>query len=369
MHRKFYYFQSNNPAVQDMELNEFMKKYKKAVEAELQAFFQEKDRELDHWSSIEAKRIIEEYTLRGGKRIRAILMILAYMMYGGKNEKAIVEASSALELIQSYLLIHDDIMDESELRRGKKTVHRIYEDIHLKSGFSGNPRRFGESMALIAGDLANSYAMQILTRSKFPADLKIQAINKLNEVIEYTGYGQIIDIYSSMVDDFGEEELLLLHKYKTARYTVEGPLLLGAILAGRGDEEEKIRKFAIPIGIAFQLQDDILGLFGDEERIGKPVTSDLAEGKKTLLIIKALEWGNDEDRKKILAALGNPAVTVEQLEEVRQIVRKTGSLDYSQKMAERLVDEGCTALNDLDVKNEYRNILFQLAQYLIRRKF
>ncbi len=353
-----------------MKLDDFLGEYKAKVEEKLRNFFRTKEEELDHWTSIEALRTIEEYTLRGGKRLRAILMILGYKMYGGEDEEAITEAATSLELIQSYLLIHDDIMDESELRRGKKTVHRIYEDIHLKNGFGGNPRRFGESMALILGDLANAYAMEILTSSKFPEGLKIDALNKLNEFIEYTGYGQIIDVYSSMLDDFSEDDLLLLHKYKTARYTVEGPLILGAILAGRSEEEEKIRDFAIPIGIAFQLQDDILGLFGEEEKIGKPVTSDLAEGKKTLLIIKALELCNKKDRKKILDSLGNPAVTYGQLEEVREIVRKTGSLNYSVNLARELVNKGKKSLFELKVENEeYRKILRELADYLINRKF
>ncbi len=352
-----------------MSFDEFVKEYRAKVEEELRVFFKNKRRMLNHWTSVEALNAIEEYTLRGGKRLRAILMILGYKMYGGNDEKAIIQASSSLELIQSYLLIHDDIMDESELRRGKKTVHKIYEGIHLSQGFGGNPRRFGESMALILGDLANVYAVEILSSSKFPDDLKIMAINKLNEVIEYTGYGQIIDIYSSMLEDFGEEDLLLLHKYKTARYTVEAPLVLGAILAGKS-EEAKIRDFAIPIGIAFQLQDDILGLFGDEKQIGKPVTSDLAEGKKTLLILKALEKGNEEDREIILSALGNPAVTYEQLKDVREIVRKTGSLDYSINLARKLVNQGKGALSKLNVEEEeYRTILKELADYLINRKF
>ncbi len=353
-----------------MELQEIIREYKAKIEVYLREFFSRRKEEVEHWSSKKACEILEEYTLRGGKRLRSILMILGYKMYGGKDESAIVEASTSLELIQSYLLIHDDIMDESELRRGKKTVHRIYEDIHLKNGFGGNPRRFGESMALILGDLANAYAMEILTSSKFPNDLKIMALNKLNEIIEYTGYGQIIDVYSSMLENFDEDDLLLLHKYKTARYTVEGPLVLGAILAGRGEEEEKIRDFAIPIGIAFQLQDDILGLFGDEEKIGKPVTSDLAEGKKTLLIIKALELSDEKESKKILNALGNPAVTYGQLEEVREIVRKTGSLNYSINLAMKLVKEGKKSLSKLNVEDEeYRKILEELADYLINRNF
>ncbi len=351
-----------------MEPKEMMAYYKEKVEESLRNFFLRKKSSLDHWSSREACEILEEYTLRGGKRVRAILMIVGYRMMRGEDEEAIVEASSALELIQTYFLIHDDIMDESELRRGKATVHKIYEEKHLRNGYGGKPRKFGESMGIIAGDLADAYAMEILSSSRFPAERKIEAIKKLNEIIEYTGYGQIIDVYSSVIDNFTEEDLLMLHKYKTARYTIEGPLALGIILAGF--EPEGIEKFAIPIGIAFQLQDDILGLFGSEEKIGKPVTSDLAEGKKTLLIIKALERADEEDRRKILAALGNPAVTEEQLEEVREIVRKTGSLEYSQEMARKLVEEAKEALKNLELKDEgMRDFLLWLSDYMINRSY
>ncbi len=350
-----------------MEPKELMGYYKMKVEESLMNFFREKKKGLEHWSSREACEILEEYTLRGGKRIRAILMIVGYKMMGGKNDE-IIKASSSLELIQSYLLIHDDIMDESDLRRGKDTVHKIYEKKHLKNGFGGRPIRFGESMAIIAGDLANAYAMEILSSSDFPAELKVKAIHKLNEIIEYTGYGQIIDIYSGALDEFKEEDLILLHKYKTARYTIEGPLALGIILAGK--EPEGIENYAIPVGIAFQLQDDILGLFGSEEEIGKPVTSDLAEGKKTLLIIKALENASNEDRKIIMQALGNPAVTYEQLEKVREIVRRTGSLDYSKNLAKKMVEEAKDYLKGIEVEDEeMRDFLLWLADYMISRSY
>lgn len=351
-----------------MDPKAIMGEYKLRVEEYLAEFFGEKEKDLEHWSSREACEILREYTLRGGKRIRAILMIVGYRMMGGKKEEDIIRASTALELIQSYLLIHDDIMDESDLRRGKDTVHKIYEKKHLKSGFAGRPVKFGESMAIILGDLADAYAMEILSDSNFPAELKVKAIYKLNEIIEYTGYGQIIDIYSGVMDEFKEEDLLLLHKYKTARYTIEGPLALGMILAGA--EPDGIEEFAIPVGIAFQLQDDILGLFGNEEELGKPVTSDLAEGKKTLLIIKALENGTEEERKIIMDALGNPAVTYEQLEKVRDVVRKTGSLDYSRNLAEDLVKKAKDALMNMEVKDEdMRQFLLWLADYMIKRRY
>jgi len=348
-----------------MELQSFMAEYKEKVEEELRKFFTAKKNEINHELLRRAIEIIEEYTLRGGKRIRALLMIIGYRMYGGKGDE-IIKAAASLELVQSYFLIHDDIMDESELRRGKKTVHKIYEEEHLHKGYPGNPQRFSENAAIIAGDLVNVYAFELLSNTAFIAELKEKAMKELERIMEYTGYGQLIDVYSGVLNTFSEEDLLLLHEYKTANYTIYGPLALGAILAGK--EPEPLRDFAIPIGIAFQLQDDILGLFGDEDKIGKPVTSDLAEGKKTLLIIKALEQGNENQRRIIGEALGNPAVTLQQLQDVRAIVEKTGSLEYSRALAAKLVGEGKQALATVDIPNEeYRRILEDMAEYIIKR--
>ncbi len=349
-------------------MQEFISKYKDEVERTLKDFFTEKKRSLKSEILRDVVNVIEEYTLRGGKRIRPVLMILSYLMHGGEEDSRILRAAAALELIQSYFLIHDDIMDESDLRRGKATVHRIYEQKHLEEGYPGKPARFGENVAIIAGDLANVYAFELFINSGFSGPAFHKALKALNEIIEYTGYGQIIDVNSSVIPNFGERDLLLLHEYKTANYTIYGPLALGAILAGKAPE--KLKDYAIPIGIAFQLQDDILGLFGDEERIGKPVTSDLAEGKRTLLIIKALEFASPEDRKIIEEALGNPAVTQEQLEMVRNIVRETGSLDYSRSMAEELVRSATEHLDNLKFeREEYKEILKELGEYMIQRSY
>ncbi len=346
-------------------LNEFMSKHKRLVESSLRDFFNEKKNEMTHELTRRAVDIIEEYTLRGGKRIRAILMILGYRMFGGMSDE-IIDAASALELVQSYFLIHDDIMDESDKRRGKATVHKIYENEHLTYGFPGNPARFGENMGIVTGDLANIYAFEIFSRTNFPSNNKENARKELERIMEYTGYGQLIDVYSSMLSNFSENDLLLLHEYKTANYTIYGPLALGAILAG--EETHKLRDFAIPIGIAFQLQDDILGLFGDEKKIGKPVTSDLAEGKKTLLIIKALENAKNDEREIIMNALGNPTVTIEQLKKIRNIVKNTGSLDYSINLAAELVEQGKSRLQSIDVPMpEYKEVLLDMADYMIKR--
>lgn len=341
-----------------MVLQEYMKKYTPMVEKELRSFFDEKRKDASFNPKVlEVLDVIDEYTMRGGKRLRPLLMIVAYRLYGGKNEEEIIKASCSIELIQSYLLIHDDIIDESDMRRKKPTVHRIYEKNY-------GDRKFGESMAIIAGDLASVYAEEIFERVKIDDGLKYRALIKLASIVETTGYGQVLDVFSSRIEDFDENDLMLLHEYKTAKYTIEGPMILGAILAG-GKDFSLISRYSIPVGIAFQLRDDILGLFGTEEEIGKPVTSDLEEGKKTLLILKAME--NVNYRGRIQSIIGKKGITAEELEEIRDIVRKTGALDYTYSTARDLVKRGIEALGKID--SEEKMFLKEFAEYVIERKY
>jgi geranylgeranyl diphosphate synthase type I len=341
-----------------MVLQEYLKKYPKLVELELNKFLNEKRKDAEFNPKVlEMLEVISEYTLRGGKRLRPVLMIVGYKLYGGREENEIIKASCSIELIQSYLLIHDDIIDESDLRRKRPTVHRIYEEKY-------GDKKFGENLAIIAGDLANVYAEEVFERVNIDERLKFKALIKLASIVESTGYGQLLDVFSSMLGDFSENDLLLLHEYKTAKYTIEGPLILGAILAG-GEDFSMISAYSIPVGIAFQLQDDILGLFGTEETIGKPVTSDLEEGKKTLLILKAME--KDEYREKIRSILGKKGIKMEELESVRKIVRDSGALEYTYSLARELVKKGIEALGSID--SEEKLFLKEFAEYVIERKF
>ncbi len=336
--------------------DEYLKKYAKFVESDLEKFFINKIENVD--INDEIKRMVEvirEYTMRGGKRLRPVLTIVSYKLYGGKNEKEIIKAAGSLELVQSYLLIHDDIIDESDLRRGKPTVHKIY---------SKKCEKFGRDMAIIAGDLASMYAQEILSSADFDERDLVNAIYKLSEIVENTGYGQILDVLSSYREDFSENDLLKLHTYKTAKYTIEGPMIIGSMLAGNYDFK-MISDYSIPVGIAFQLQDDVLGLFGNEIEIGKPVTSDLEEGKKTLLIIKASE--NEGYRKIIKEILGKKNIKMDELETVRRIVRDSGALEYTQRMAEDLVKRGINALGKID--SEEKEFLKEFAEWVIKRKF
>jgi geranylgeranyl diphosphate synthase type I len=340
-------------------MNQYFEEYPKKVEKVLSNFFKMKKENCKNETIRDVIEKIEEYTLRGGKRIRPVLMIFGYRLYDGKDVDEIIKASASLELVQSYLLIHDDIIDESLLRRGKPTIHKIFEKEY-------DNKKIGTDLAIIAGDLADSYAVEFISSSNFEDRLKYKALVKLSEIIEYTGYGQVLDILSPYQSTNFEENLLLIHKYKTAKYTIEGPLILGGLLAGKNDFD-MISKYAINVGIAFQLQDDILGLFGDEKALGKPVTSDLEEGKKTLLIIKILERANKDEIDKVLNILGSKNISTEELQYVRDITVKTGSLKYSQTMSERLIADAINAIKDLETPE--KEFLIEFANYVISRKF
>jgi geranylgeranyl diphosphate synthase type I len=314
---------------------------------------------------------LQDYTMRGGKRVRPALMIAGYMGVGGENFEKALPASLSIEALQSYLLIHDDIMDEDELRRGESTLHKMYEEYHKKEFNSGRAEKFGENMGITVGDISNSFAVNQLIQSDFPPEVKLKALAKFEQVHRHTGYGQALDITFNQrsVDDVTEKDVLTVHRLKTAQYTMAGPLVIGAIL-GEGNEEQKemLNEYGLNVGKAFQVYDDMLGLFGNEEKLGKPVDSDLKEGKRTLLILKALENGDGEQRKVIMNALGNEDVTQEQVEEVREIVKDTGSYDYSQKMTAKFVRKGKEALDKDIIDPEIVDFLMGLADYIITRE-
>jgi geranylgeranyl diphosphate synthase type I len=352
-----------------MDVRGILSNEKKAIEAEIVKFFQrERELSMDDPLIMQILSSIEEFTLRDAKRVRSVLAVMGYRSVGGTDIEKARRASVSLELIQSMLLIHDDIIDRSHTRRGKPSLHRIYEEMHGEREYIGDPGPFGINMAIIAGDLAESFGENALLNSGFPKERVLEALLCQTEMIRDTGYGQVLDLYSVELPQWSEEMVIKVHTYKTARYTLDAPLKIGALLHGATEEQlEALKGYAIPVGIAFQIIDDILGFFGDPKRGGKEDLSDIKEGKRTLLIIKALENGTDEQKEKILSALGNQDLTVDQAEEIREIIRITGSEDYSREMAKKRTEEGIRALGGADLDPETVEFLRELAKFLISR--
>ncbi len=308
----------------------------------------------------------------GGKRLRGALVYFSYIMLGGKSIKEIIKVAAAVELTHSYILVDDDIMDKSALRRGVKTIHTVYKELHESKYKYAESQHFGHSIAIIGGIFLCHVASNLLLNTKFDNQLKLTAQQKLNNCIIETSFGQVLDLFGEVLEDKVDEEYIkVVQKFKTSKYTYENPLHLGAMFAGGTSKDfNALTKYAIPAGIAFQMQDDILGMFGEEDVIGKPADSDLKEGKHTLLISYALKNSTSLDREYILNALGNSRIGRPALEKVRKLIKKSGALEYSQELARKFVKEAIEVVNkQKEWLPEGKQFLTEIAEYSISRKY
>jgi geranylgeranyl diphosphate synthase type I len=357
-----------------MSIENKLLELKNEVDKELEAFFDCKIRQVKEQRKpkefLEMVRDLKSFTLRSGKRIRPILFYYGYLIGGGKDRKKILKTSVSVELIHSYLLIHDDIIDQDDFRHGDLSIHCKYEKGCENEFSNGDLKHFGNSMAIIIGDLASTFGYEILVSSDFPLDLKIKAISKLNSIVSNTLVGEAMDVVLGMSSSFSKSEIVEMQEYKTAKYTIESPLHLGAVLAGAGGKLlESLSRFAMPLGIAFQIQDDIIGVFGNEEKIGKPVGADIREGKKTLLIAEALKRASGRQRNIVCSLLGNRNISLDDVEKVRSIIKETGSLDYSRRKAEELVRLSQKRLGEIEISDDNKRFLSGLADFVVQRKY
>ncbi len=346
-----------------------LKKHQKLIDQRLVIFFDEKERELKKVSDLAVKmcREIRDFTLRDGKRLRPILVYYGYLAGHGKNKKAILDASIFAELSHSYLLIHDDIIDRDKIRRGGPTMHKSYEQKYAKT--AKNSEYLGISGAIMAGDLASAFAYEILTDSKFSPVLKEKAVKKMNQVLSDVICGETMDIFAGLNSGIKKGDILKILEYKTARYTIEGPLYIGAILAGAPENILKIlSQFAIPLGIAFQLKDDILGMFGNMKVTGKSASSDIKEGKRTLLIVETLRLADKKQKKEIFKALGDPNATEKQLKNVREIIKNTGALDKISRKATEFAARASGIIEKSDLAKEIKQFLIGMSDYILERE-
>lgn len=358
-----------------MDVKDALGKFQARVDKEIELFFEAERPKAAAISPIASAALehLAEFSLRPGKRLRPALMYYGYKIFEGEQDEEVVKAAVCPEILHAYLLIHDDVMDQDERRRGEPTMHKVYEDEHRRLYKKYESAHFGESMAINLGDVGCHYALQALAAADFPAEQKTAAILKLHQQIVTVGYGQMLDVMSTVLNDeeVDEDYVMHVHQFKTAVYTYETPLMIGATLAGANEHDLKVLSdYAIPAGIAFQIQDDILGMFGDEKKLGKANISDLREGKHTLLIIKALEKASGEQKEVIKGALGNPNLTQKMADEVRRIVIDTGSLQYSVEAAIKYVKQAKKALEARPQwQNEGRRFLDGIADYMIEREF
>ncbi len=343
----------------------FMKEMRERIDRELVSFFRERESESLDPVCTKVNHLIEQFTLNGGKRLRPMLVVLGHDLFARPDER-VYRAAISMELTQTYLLIHDDIMDQSEVRRGKPSLHVSVRD-HIKDKVP-DPKRISENMAIVAGDLADSLAHQALLGCGMRSEDVLKANYELSKIIEMTGYGQLIDIDSASNDSFSQPDLLRLHILKTARYTIEGPLVLGAMLSGTEEDVKPLSYYGTLLGTAFQLHDDILGLFGEEAETGKSIKSDVNEGKKTLLMLKAMELSGPAEKEFIMKCLNSGNISDEDFHRLKELVKESGSYEYSRNMMQKMIEKSKEYLSQVNGDPKVKEFLMWLAHYIIDRK-
>ncbi|UXD21093.1 geranylgeranyl pyrophosphate synthase [Ignicoccus pacificus DSM 13166] len=288
----------------------------------------------------------------GGKRLRPALVIMVARTLGATFEEALAPAAS-VELLHNFTLVHDDIMDKDEKRRGVPTVHVLY----------------GEPMAILAGDVLYAKAYEALLKAPQRPDIVVEMTRMLTWAAVTVAEGQALDMMFEDRWDVSEEEYIEMVKKKTGAL-FGASAALGALSASKPELKDLLKEFGILLGIAFQIKDDILSLVGDEKVTGKKKYNDLKEGKKTLLVIKALERLSEEEKKKLMSILGNQNATDEELAETANLIIKSGALDYALKKADEIGKRALEILNSLPTKNpEYLELLKELVDFAVKREY
>ncbi|RKQ36157.1 polyprenyl synthetase family protein [Kocuria tytonis] len=318
---------------------------------------------------------IEDLT-EGGKRLRARLCHWGWRAAGGGADSGVVVAAAAsLELFQTAALIHDDILDRSDTRRGRPSVHRVFEAVHRGSGWAADPEHFGVSAAVLTGDMSLSFAEQLFADAAgaVPAEAARTARDIFSTMRTEVMAGQYLDVHAEVApppEDPREqlERAMTVLRFKSAKYSVEHPVAIGAALAGAdGAFLERCSAFALPLGEAFQLRDDVLGVFGDPATTGKPAGDDIREGKRTALIALCAATSSPRQMQWLESVLGRADLSPEEVDRARDLIRDSGALDRSEELIDSLVHTSDEQLAALPASDVARAGLRALADAAVRR--
>jgi geranylgeranyl diphosphate synthase type I len=311
---------------------------------------------------------IEAFVMGGGKRLRPAFAYWGYRGAGGTDSDQVASAVAALEFVQASALMHDDVMDASDTRRGEPAVHRRFADLHRHARWDGNADSFGEGAAILLGDLCLAWSDEMLRCSGLDQAAQLRARPVFDLMRTEVIAGQYLDLHAQVSGDPSLERASVVARYKSAKYTVERPLLIGAALAGAGEEiGTAYSRYGLPVGEAFQLRDDILGVFGDPGQTGKPAGDDLREGKRTYLIAAAFAASDGPTAKRLRHGLGDPDLNETGVAELRDIIVRTGALVRTEERIATLTEAGLAALAGVRLAGEAGPMLTDLALAATRR--
>lgn len=312
---------------------------------------------------------LERFLLDSGKRLRPLFAYVGFLGTSATPTTEVLKAASALELIHVCALIHDDVMDGSDTRRGAPAIHKAFEQIHLDSNLDGSAAQFGISSAILLGDLALIWASKFLHQSGIAAESMLRALPLYDEMRVELMAGQYLDVYEQALASASVERSLRVARFKSGKYTIERPLHFGAALGAPIPDGylAKYSEYGLPLGEAFQLRDDVLGVFGDPLETGKPAGDDLREGKRTVLMAITNERASSEQREIIKNLLGNPEITLEGVNTLREIITETGALAELERTIETLTNRALDAIHHPEIDPIAQKHLEDLVTIAIKR--
>lgn len=312
---------------------------------------------------------LEKFLLDGGKRLRPLFAYVGLIGAAGQPSKQLVAAIASLELIHVCALVHDDVMDASDTRRGAPSIHKSFEKMHVDKKLVGSASQFGVASAILIGDLALIWSAQMLHKSGISNQELSRALPVYDEMRVELMAGQYLDVYEQSLGTQSIERSLKVARYKSGKYTIERPLHFGGALAGASAElMQAYSNYGIPLGEAFQLRDDLLGVFGDPAQTGKPAGDDLREGKRTALLAVALEQANSSQSAQLKKQIGDPNLTPSMISDLQQIITDTGATSHIETMIEELTSTSLTALKHDGISTDCQRLLSELAILATNRK-
>ncbi len=352
--------QSSSPT---SRFREFSKQYIPLIDESIEEFFKRKIHAAEIPDIRDMYTSLSEYCMREGKRVRPLVLLASCFGYGSAwNRDDVVRMATVLEMMHSFLLIQDDIIDRSDLRRGGKSLHLVCSD---RYGRLSHNESIGNDIALILGDVLFANALEIMGDTGISPRLKDRFMKIVAAGLEITAWGQTLDILhsGSRTIDSPRETASRITLMKTAYYTVYYPMLMGYALTGKDSpkEKERIRAFALPLGQAFQIRDDILGVFGKEDATGKSIDSDIMEGKITLLVSGAIESLRGKDLDLFVSLFTKKEKKKRDVSAIRKMIQRSGSLDYAKERHWEFVEQARWRLADLSLSAEYHEVLHGLV--------
>lgn len=348
-------------------------RYKTFIDADLAAYCEVLTKRWQQELGLDTAQILDSYLAilsRGGKRLRGALGMWAYDLARGKDDTLAIRVARALEMIHAYLLVVDDVADQSEVRRGGPTAHILLQNYHQAEKWFGDAAHFGRMQAINAGIALQHLVMKEIAELPAPDVVKLEALRELNAVLFKTVTGQIADLNFQAIRNITEHEVIAMMTQKTAHYSFVSPLQFGIIMAGKDWSDFLwLEQWAINMGLGFQINDDVLGIFGDEKLSGKSTLDDIHEGKITLLMVRALESGNENQKSQLLRCLGSPEATRRDLEQVQTILEDSGALAYCQGLAQNYTQKAIANLDTAPAAYQDQALLLRsLSEVMVARQ-